>query len=216
MATGSNSTPPARRGSWYQRLFAAAMASENERDEESYGGRKHALLADLHGDILEIGPGAGPNLAYYSRDIRWHGLEPNPAMLPYIQREAERLGLSIDLREGRAEQLDAPDGSFDAVVGTLVMCSVRDPQRTLREILRVLKPGGRYVFIEHVAAPRKSVSRRIQGIVKPIWKLVSDGCEVDRETGATIQAAGFSSVQIEDFRVETPIVAQHIAGYAVK
>src|SRR5258708_33678544 len=127
-------------------------------------------------------------------------------MFAYLEREAERLGMTIDLREGRAEGLDAADNSFDAVVGTLVMCSVRDPQRTLKEILRVLKPGGRYVFIEHVAAPRQSRTRRFQALVKPIWKLVSDGCEVDRETWATIQGAGFSRVQLDHFHVDTAIV----------
>lgn len=217
MITGSDtpvSTP--RRAGWYQRLFASMMAAEQQTQREEYDRRKRLLLGDLHGDVLEIGPGTGPNLVYYPRDIQWLGIEPNPAMFPYIQREAQRLGMAIQLRDGRAEQLDAADSSFDAVVATLVLCSVADTQQTLQEILRVLKVGGRFVFIEHVAAPRKSGLRRLQQFVKPLWKPLGDGCHPDRETWAIIENAGFSSVQIEHFRLDVPIAGPHIAGFAVK
>lgn len=191
-------------------------AAETRTRHHYYDSRKRALLGDLHGDVLEIGPGAGGNLAYYSPDVHWLGLEPNPAMFPYVQQEAERLGLTIQLREGRAEQLDAADNSFDAVVGTMVLCSIPDPQQTLQEIRRVLKVGGRFVFIEHVAAPRESRLRRFQRIVKPVWIMLSDGCHPDRETWVTIENAGFSSVQLDHFRLDVPIVGPHIAGFAVK
>ncbi len=204
------------RPSWSQRLFAFMMASESKSDEQSYALRKRELLGNLHGDVLEIGPGTGPNLPYYPRDVRWHGLEPNPAMFPYLQRESQRLGMTVDLREGNAEHIDAPDNSFDAVVGTLVLCSVANPQQTLNEIRRVLKPGGRFVFIEHVAAPRDSFLRRLQRIVRPAWKAVSEGCHPDRETWATIESAGFSSVHLDHFRLGMGLVAPHIAGYAIK
>jgi ubiquinone/menaquinone biosynthesis C-methylase UbiE len=166
--------------------------------------------------VLEIGPGAGANLAYYPQGVRWHGLEPNPAMFQYIHAEARRLGMNIQLTEGRAESIQAADQQFDAVVGTLVLCSVHDPKRTLAEIWRVLKPGGRFVFIEHVAAPRTSGLRRWQRLLKPLWRPLSDGCHPDRETWITIQDAGFSQVHIEHFRVDLPIISPHIAGYAVK
>ncbi|MBI5958638.1 MAG: class I SAM-dependent methyltransferase [Chloroflexi bacterium] len=217
MTTRSDTTPTARRrASWYQRLFASMMATQQRTWFHYYDSRKRALLSDLHGDVLEIGPGTGSNLAYYARDVRWLGLEPNPAMFPYAQQEAQRLGMVIQLREGRAEQVDAADNSFSAVVSTLVLCSVPDPQRTLSEILRVLKPGGRFVFIEHVAAPRESGLRRRQRIMRPVWKIVSDGCHPDRETWVMIEKAGFSSVQIDHFRLKVPIAGPHISGYAVK
>ena len=201
------------RGSWYQRVFARAM---NTLDQSEYEAHKRALLGDLHGTVLEIGPGTGVNLAYYPRDAHWIGLEPNPAMHPYIERAASKLGRTVELRQGQAERLDLPDESVDAVVSTLVMCSVDDQRRALQEIRRVLKPGGRYVFIEHVAAPRASGLRRVQSFIKPVWQVFGDGCQPDRETWATIEDAGFSSVQLEHFRVATPIVAPHIAGVAVK
>jgi ubiquinone/menaquinone biosynthesis C-methylase UbiE len=215
MTTTSHTALP-RRASRYQRLFARMMAAEQQARRQYYDARKRALLNNLHGDVLEIGPGAGANLPYYSRDVRWLGLEPNPAMFPYMQQEAQRLGMTIQLREGRAEQLDAADNSFNAVVSTLVLCSVPDPQRTIQEILRVLKTGGRFVFIEHVAAPRESGLRRRQRIVTPLWKRLGDGCHPDRETWAIIENAGFSSVQIDHFRLKVPIAGPHIAGYAVK
>lgn len=217
MSTGSDTgLPTPRRASWYQRLFATMLASASKTHQQYYDARKRALLGDLHGDVLEIGPGTGPNLAYYSRDVRWLGFEPNPAMFPYVQREAQRLDMTVQLREGRAEHLDAADNSFDAVVGTLVLCSVPDPQRTLQEIQRVLKAGGRFVFIEHVAAPRKSGLRRFQRIVGPVWKTLADGCHPDRETWATIENAGFSRVQLDHFRLNVPIIGPHIAGFAIK
>ncbi len=217
MNTGSDtvSSNP-RRASWYQRLFAFMLAAESKRDQQYYDARKRALLGDLRGDVLEIGPGTGPNLTYYSPGVHWVGLDPNPAMFPYVQREAQRLGINIELREGQSERVDAPDNSFDAVVGTLVLCSVPDPERTIREILRVLKVGGRFVFIEHVAAPRESGLRRVQRIVRPVWRTVGAGCCPDRETWAVIEKAGFSKVQLDRFRLDVPIVGPHIAGFAEK
>lgn len=205
-----------RRASWYQRFFASAMASEQKTHQAEYDARKKSLLGELQGDVLEIGPGTGPNLAYYARDVYWSGIEPNPAMFSYVEDEAKRLGMSIDLREGRAERLDAADNRFDAVVVTLVLCSVRDPQQTLQEIRRVLKPGGRFVFIEHVAAPRHTGLRRFQRLIKPLWKPFSDGCNPDRETWTAIEQAGFSRVELEHFRIDQGIASPHIAGFAVK
>ena len=156
-----------RRATWYQRLFAGAMASGRRRRQPLYDVRKQALLSGLQGDVLEIGPGAGPNLAYFPRGVRWTGLEPNPAMHPYLLEEAQRLGMTIQLRDESADVINAPDDHFDAVVSTLVLCSVPDPHRTLQEIRRVLKPGARFVFIEHVAAPPVPRTPRLQASLKP-------------------------------------------------
>ena len=208
----SNSSPT--RAKWNQRLFAYMMNSAPETEEEK--SHKKTLIGSLHGDVLEIGPGTGPNLEYYAKDVRWTGIEPNPAMMPYAQQEAQRLGMTIQLREGRAEQLDAADNSLDAVVSTLVLCSVTDPQKVLQEIRRVLKPGGRFVFIEHVAAPANTGRRFRQKLIKPLWKPLADGCHPDRETWATIEQAGFSDVHIDHFQLKVPVIGPHIAGYAVK
>jgi ubiquinone/menaquinone biosynthesis C-methylase UbiE len=202
--------------SLHQRFLAYLMSNSGKEYNAMLGRRKRALLGDLHGDVLEIGPGSAPNLEFYASDVHWHGVEPNPAMLVYAQREAQRLGLTLDWRQGEAERLPVADNSMDAVVSTTVLCSVRDPQQVLREILRVLKPGGQFVFIEHVAAPANTRQRRRQGFLRPLWRKASDGCHLDRETWVMIEQAGFSRVQLDHFRLNVPLVSPHIAGVAIK
>jgi ubiquinone/menaquinone biosynthesis C-methylase UbiE len=200
----------------YKRFFAYMMARSSGTSDDAVGRRVGALLRDLHGDVLEIGAGTASNLALYAPDVRWLGVEPNQAMFQYARRQAERLDLQIDMRTGQSESLPVEDESMDAVVSTHVMCSVVDPEQTIDEILRVLKPGGRFVFLEHVAAPRGTRLRRIQGFIRPAWQVWGDGCQPDRETWAVIEDAGFSQIQMEHFKLEVPIFGPHIAGVAVK
>jgi len=203
---------------WHKRLFAWGLANFNAEYEKAIAPRKQALFAGLQGEVLEIGPGTGVNLPYYLPEIHWIGVEPNPFMHDYLRKEAQKRGLSIDLRRGTAEQLEVADNSMDAVVSTLVLCSVPNLSGTLEEILRVLKPGGRFLFIEHVAAPRGTWLRRLQQGVCPIWKVLADGCHPDRETGTTLEHAGFARVQYEQFAgpIPVPIVKPHIIGVAWK
>jgi ubiquinone/menaquinone biosynthesis C-methylase UbiE len=205
-----------KHASWYKRLAAYVTANSGAEYNAMLAARKQALLGRLHGSVLEIGAGTAPNLAYYSSDVRWLGVEPNPAMFPYAQREAQQLGMTIELRESEAERLPVLSSSMDAVVSTTVLCSVRDPRKTLEEILRVLKPGGQFMFIEHVAAPRNTRLRRLQTVIRPAWQIVTDGCHPDRETWAVIENAGFSHVEIEHFRLDVPVMGPHIAGFAIK
>ena len=144
------------------------------------------------------------------------GVEPNPYMVPYLRQSAEQAGLPIEIRNGTAEQLPTADQSIDTVVATLVLCSVRDPEQVLREVLRVLKPGGRFLFIEHVAAPQGTRLRTAQRWLRPLWKRIADGCHPDRETGALIEQAGFAEVRFEKFRLPLGPVGPQIAGCARK
>ena len=199
-----------------KRLFAWMMAQGSPEYERAVGDRKQALFGDLHGDVLEIGPGTGPNLPYYPHDIHLIGIEPNRFMYPYLEKSCGRLGINIDLRSGTAEHLSAEDNSIDAVVSTLVLCSVPDLAGSLQEILRVLKPGGRFLFIEHVAAPHGTWLRRIQRGIRPVWKVIGDGCHPDRETWIALENAGFESVDYQHFQAPFPIVSPHIVGVATK
>lgn len=193
------------------------MAHGTAKYEAQMADQKQALFADLHGNVLEIGPGTGPNLSYYPSNIHWIGIEPNPFMHPYLRQEAERLGLDIALRRGTAEQLDVEDNSIDAVVSTLVLCSVDNLAATLQEVLRVLKPGGRFFFLEHVAAPEGTGLRRVQHWVRPLWKTIGDGCHPDRETWLALENAGFERVDYQHFRADVPaIVSPQIIGVATK
>jgi ubiquinone/menaquinone biosynthesis C-methylase UbiE len=204
-------------GTWRQRLFAWALAHVGKKLEKFVAPYKVRLLTDLSGTVLEIGPGTGANLRYLAKEgVRWMGIEPNPSMYPYLEQEANRLGIQIDVRQGTAERLPAPDNSVDAVVSTLVLCCVPDQQRALQEVLRVLKPGGTFVFIEHVAAPRGTWLRRLQHWVSPLWRRLGDGCRPDRETWLTIEQAGFTQLTYERRTMPVPIASPHIVGVAVK
>lgn len=213
--TGFASAKAPTRG-WRKHVFAWLMANCTGRHERAVIARKRELLRGLSGTILEIGPGAGVNLPYYARGVRWIGIEPNPHMRPYLERAAREAGLDAELREGFADHLDCADESVDAVVSTLVLCSVDDVEGSLVEIRRVLKPGGKFVFLEHVAAREGSRTRRWQHRIAPFSAYFADGCYPDRETGQAIENAGFADVRTEHFRVPLPVIGPHIAGVAIK
>jgi ubiquinone/menaquinone biosynthesis C-methylase UbiE len=206
-----------RRAGLAQRLFAWMHATGDLPEyDEVVNPRKQALLGALTGTVLEIGAGTGENFPFYPKDIQWIGIEPNVYMHETLLANAREHGIQGELRAGTAETLDMPDSSVDAVVSTLVMCSVRAQDTVLREILRVLKPGGRYCFMEHVAAPQGTGLRRLQKGIKPIWRIFADGCTPDRDTADAIRRAGFASVEIEAFDAPVWVASPHIAGYAVK
>lgn len=201
----------------YKRLVAWLWAHFNSAYERAVAERKRVLFSGLRGSVLEIGPGTGSNLVYYrGREIGWTGIDPNPYMHAYLKKEAERLGIATDLRLGVAERLELEDDSVDAVVATLVLCSVNNLTEVLKEVLRVLKPGGRFLFMEHVAAPRGTWLRLMQGWVRPIWKPVLDGCRPDQETWLALERAGFASVNYDSFSGPIPIASPHIIGVATK
>ena len=201
-----------------QRFFAWVTYKTANSRNERLDAHKRELFNSLSGAVLEIGPGTGANLDYYPQGIHWIGIEPNPAMHGYLRDKAGQSGLTAELRLGHAEQLDVPDCSVDVVVSTLVLCSVGSLIGSLAEVRRVLKPGGRFIFIEHVAAPQGSTLRTVQNLVNPLWNVVADGCNLNRETWVEMERAGFASLTYERFMVTggmsglTPI----IAGVAVK
>ena len=199
---------------WAQALMQARF---NGRYELSVAGKKQALFAGMEGDVLEIGPGTGVNLVYLPVGIRWIGIEPNTYMHGYLRELGAKLGLNLDIRLGTAEELPVPDNSMDAVISTQVLCSVADPARVLREIHRVLKPGGRFLFVEHVAAPPGTSLRRWQRLSRPVSALLGDGCHPDRETWNDIEHAGFALIQLEHFEIASAVLSKpHIAGVATK
>ena len=205
---------PMRNARWYKRLAAWALSRPNRRYDAMVAEEKRALLAPLSGTVLEIGPGAGGNLAFLRPYMRWIGIEPNPFFHDRLRARGERLGIDVKVRAASAEALPVPDQSVDAVISTLVLCSVHDPAAALREIRRVLRPGGRFVFVEHVAAPHGTGLRCAQRALGPMWRVFSDGCHPDRDTGRLIEAAGFANVDLTPFTLPVPIMGPHIAGVA--
>lgn len=183
-----------------------------------YGARKRRLFADLPPRVLELGAGAGANLRYYPAGTALIAVEPNPCLHDRLRAAARERGIELELHGAGAERLELPDGSLEAVVCTLVLCTVRDPARVLSEVRRVLQPGGRFLFVEHVAASPGSALRALQTAVRHPWRWLVDGCCVDRDTAATLEAAGFAELDLERFRLRTPLlpIVPHLAGVAVR
>jgi ubiquinone/menaquinone biosynthesis C-methylase UbiE len=202
--------------SWRKRFHAWMLAHASPALHRHYAGQKAILFSSLSGRVVEIGPGTGVNLASYPRDIRWVGIEPNPYMARYLREEAARLGMNIELYRQEAPHLSLRDESADAVVTTLVLCTVADVEATVREIRRILVPGGRYIFIEHVAAPAGTLTRRFQDLLCPVWSRLADGCQPNRELWRALDEAGFRHVEYTRFQVPIPIAGPHIAGMAIK
>ena len=207
---------PMRNARWYKRLAAWALSAPNRRYDAMVAEEKKALLSSLSGTVLEIGPGGGNNLAFLRPRMRWIGIEPNPFFHDRLRARGQRLGIDVDVRAATAEALPVADQSVDAVISSLVLCSVRDPEAALREVRRVLRPGGRFVFVEHVAAPHGTGLRVAQRALRPVWRALSDGCHPDRETDRLIEAAGFADVDLRRFKLPVPIMGPHIAGVAYR
>jgi SAM-dependent methyltransferase len=180
------------------------------------GDRKRRLLAELEVPLVELGPGTGANFRYYPAGTRVIGVEPNVHMHPSLQEHARRRGIELDLLSRSAAATGLPDRSVDLVVCTLVLCTVDDPAATLREVHRILRPGGRFVFVEHVAAGRHSWLEWLQRAVRIPWSWCFEGCQVTRDTRADIEAAGFSRVEVEDYHLRSPFLPfnPQIAGTA--
>lgn len=207
-----------KKASLGKKLFAWMLSKSDNVQDKMYGKRKYELFKNLSGKVLEIGPGTGINFGYYPKHIEWVGLEPSTAMQPYLQQKAEESKIASTILTESAEYIPLPDASIDSVICTLVLCSVNVPETSVAEIKRVLKPGGTFIFIEHVGAAKGSASRKVQELIRPLWKKLADGCDPARDTGTTLDHAGFSHVTYENFGQPGPFgwKIPHIAGEAVK
>ena len=179
------------------RLFALTYDHSIARVENA-GLRdlRKGLLADASGDVLEIGAGTGANLPHYGSTVTSLTVtEPEPPMLRRLDKHVREQGSSAKVLRAPAEDLPFDDDSFDTVVSTLVLCGVDDQPRSLREIRRVLRPGGRLIFIEHVRSDDPKLAR-LQNRMNPINRFLV-GCECNRATLDSIQAEGFEVGRLE-------------------
>lgn len=165
----------------------------------SLGARRERLLPGASGVVLEVGAGTGVNLAYYPCDGLADLYVMDLSVSTKVYRRSEDGCLNPTILDGDVQHLPFEDGFFDTVVFTLVFCSVEDPERGLREIHRVLKPGGRIIFIEHVLPEGKPVLASSLRAITPVWKHVSGNCHLDRDTLASIRRAGFEVESLERF-----------------
>jgi len=191
-----------------------------DAEEKCLKDWRKALLQNLSGDILELGSGTGANLDFYPKNLNSLTLtEPNQHMRSKLIAKLDAYqDLPTIMHHWKAESIPAPDDSYDAVVSTLMLCSVKNPQQVLSEIFRVLKHGGKFIFIEHVIATNKPKRLKWQKRIEPFWKIISCGCHLTRDTEKYIKEAGFTIQKIshQSMRGVPGIVRPSIWGEAIK
>jgi ubiquinone/menaquinone biosynthesis C-methylase UbiE len=180
------------------RGFAAIYDRAFEATEEA-GLRemRREVLAQASGRTIDLGAGTGANLGLYPEAVTDLVLaEPDPHMLKQLRAKVGEEEAGVEVVEAPAEDLPFADSSFDTAVFTLVLCTVPDPEAALRETARVLKPGGKLLFIEHVRADEASLAHWQDRLEKP-WRFLADGCHCNRDTVAMIEASPFELEQVE-------------------
>src|ERR671916_719743 len=196
-------------------IFAALYDPVGASAERRWmGGRRRRLLTGARGAVLEIGGGTGANLVHYRDVDRVTIAEPDPFMRSRIGPKLQDSRVPVEVSSAGAEALPFPDGSFDTVVSTLVLCTVPDQEAVLEEIRRVLRPGGRLLFIEHVRAAGSAASW--QDRLEPLWRRLLGGCHPNRDTVAAIEEAGFEIETFESFYppVFLSSLTPHVQGSA--
>jgi ubiquinone/menaquinone biosynthesis C-methylase UbiE len=177
---------------------------------------RRELLSRAHGDVLEIGAGTGANIAHYPSAVRRLVLaEPNAGMRARLKRKMGKRS-DVTVIDATAEAIPLPDKAFDVVVSTLVLCSVDSPGRSLAEVWRLLRPGGQFLFLEHVAAEGRPERLRWQRLLEPAWRCMAGNCHLTRNTAGAIAEMGFhvSDVRRESIRRVAGVVRPSIRGVA--
>ena len=196
-------------------LFATGYDLLNSGVEGRVVPYRKRTAGNAWGDVLEIGGGTGANLPYYPEHANITVVEPDAHMVRKLRRNIVRHKRDADIVQQGGESLPFADASFDTVVTTLVLCMVRDVDAVVREARRVLKPGGAFLFYEHVISPRPR-GRWWQHKLNPVWKCLTTGCNLDRDLTSAIRNAGFASVELEafDLSVRLPVTIPNIVGTA--
>jgi ubiquinone/menaquinone biosynthesis C-methylase UbiE len=200
------------------RFFAGVYDRMVKGSEEAgFTDMRRDLLAGASGRTIDIGAGTGVNLPLYPPQVTGLVLvEPDPHMAKRMRRKLAKAGSKAEMLEAPAERLPFEDSSFDTAVFTLVLCTIPDPAAALAEAARVLKPGGRVLFLEHVRSDEPGLARWQDRLEKP-WRFCGDGCHCNRETVATIEASPLTLERVERDRLPKapPIVSPLVRGSAV-
>jgi ubiquinone/menaquinone biosynthesis C-methylase UbiE len=196
----------------HDRVVAAA-------EEAGLAAKRAEVLAPAAGRVLEIGSGTGLNLERYPEGLGELVLsEPDPFMVARLRRRLEADGREdVEVVQAPGERLPFGDASFDTVALTLVLCTAPDPEAVVGEIARVLRPGGRFLFLEHVRSADPQRARR-QDRLEPVWRFFANGCRCNRATLSTLERSPLEVERAERWTVPKapPIVREAIAGAAVK
>ena len=188
----------------FARVYDRLSRDEEEKTEASE--HRDELLAGLEGRVIEVGAGNGLNFKRYPDTVtEVVAIEPESHLRGVAEREAHAAAVSVRVIDGASGSLPAEDGSFDAGVASLVLCTVPDPAAALAELRRVIRPGGERRFYEHVLADDAGMARVQRGIA-PAWRWFAGGCHPDRDTAAAIEVAGFTIERIRRFPFRSSLV----------
>lgn len=173
------------------------------------------MVSQASGQVLEVGVGTGLNFACYDDIELLHGVEPDPYMLKRAEKRSENLDYPIHLHEVGGEALPFEDASFDTVVATWVLCTIPEPELALAEMYRVLRPGGRMIYVEHTRSKNRLAST-VQDGLNPIWKTFAGGCNINRDSVSMIHEVGFSEVTVKPSGSENWTIFPMYRGIAFK
>jgi ubiquinone/menaquinone biosynthesis C-methylase UbiE len=168
----------------------------------SFQKQRQEVLAQVYGNVLEIGFGTGLNLPHYPNTVTWlTAIEPGYLLSKRVAERTANLAMPLEIFRYRAETLPWEDQRFDCAVSTWTLCTIRDPLRALSEIRRVLKPGGKFIFLEHGRSDDPKVARW-QNILNPFQRLFACGCHLNRRIARVIEDSGFTVEQLDRFVME--------------
>lgn len=193
----------------YDRAFTAT-------EEAGLREMRREVLSTAQGRTIDLGAGTGANLDLYPDAVAELVLaEPDPHMARQLQQKLAESGQAAELIEASAERLPFEDSSFDTAVFTLVLCTVPNPEAALVETARILKPGGKLLFVEHVRAEDANLARWQDRLEGP-WRFLADGCHCNRDTVANIEASPFTLDRVEQGRLPKapPLVRPLVKGRA--
>src|SRR5579859_1346533 len=187
---GQTSNPPRVHHPRFSAYYERQSQSSSER--RFFEPLRRELIEQAQGLVLEVGAGTGLNFPLYlpEKVTRVEAVEPDSTMLTYARQREALARVPLTLRQASAEALPFEDDTFDCALATLVFCSVGDPARGLREMQRVLKPGGTLLLLEHVRAQGR-FSSRVQDLLVPLTTRIAGNCHWNRDTGQAVSEAGF-------------------------